>query len=285
MARRVAIAAGTAAIGAFSLLSLQLVSPIIPASWSESRLGSRLKSAPTSKPEGDSATNASRESANNLPSGTTGKVEAASAASLAGEKENISKFLAQRYRTELYQTEHIVHHSFEVARELNMDPWLILAVISIESNLNPRAVSARDARGLMQIHAPAHAGKFTPHGGIDMAFHPETNIRVGASILRDYINRHASVQGALKAYVGAALLPDDDGYGAKVLAEQEQIAAAALGLPACQTNDRSECKSVVKRQTRTRVNDARGARDTDARARQYIEAGAAGDIKDIEVVQ
>ncbi len=163
------------------------------------------------------------------------------------ELANVSTFLAKRYRNELYQTEQIIQHAFDIARELHLDPWLILAVVCIESNMNPRAVSAKDARGLMQINARAHADKFTAHGGMEMAFHPETNIRIGAGLLRSLIDRFGSVPDALKAYVGAALLPHDEGYGAKVLAEQARIATAALGLPSYETGDTLLGKPVAKK--------------------------------------
>jgi hypothetical protein len=108
---------------------------------------------------------------------------------------------------------------------------LILAVISVESNFDPRAQSNRGAQGLMQVLTRVHADKFSPFGGVAAAFDPMANIRVGAQILNGYLKRDGSVEGALKAYVGAALLPSDGGYGAKVIFERERMAAAAAGRP------------------------------------------------------
>jgi soluble lytic murein transglycosylase-like protein len=73
-----------------------------------------------------------------------------------------------------------------------------------------------------------HAEKFKPFGGVHAAFDPVANIRVGAQILKEYIGRTGSIEGGLKYYVGAAQLPNDGGYGAKVLDERDRIAAAAM---------------------------------------------------------
>jgi hypothetical protein len=76
-----------------------------------------------------------------------------------------------------------------------------------------------------------HAEKFLPFGGIPAAFDPVANIRVGSGILKEYLKREGTVEGALKSYVGAAFLQDDGGYGQKVLNARERIAAAAAGKP------------------------------------------------------
>ena len=49
---------------------------------------------------------------------------------------------------------------------------------------------------------------------------------VGATILKDCINRRGSVDGGLACYVGATG-PDDNGYGAKVQAERRRLALAS----------------------------------------------------------
>ena len=86
-----------------------------------------------------------------------------------------------------------------------VDPMLVLAIMSVESSFNPKAQSHAGAQGLMQVLTRVHAEKFVPFGGIPAAFDPVANIRVGSAILKEYINREGSVEGALKSYVGAAL--------------------------------------------------------------------------------
>jgi hypothetical protein len=150
---------------------------------------------------------------------------------LSREQQNLAQFIASTYRVAAWQTQWFVEHAYRTAREHKLDPFLILAVISVESNFDPQAQSHRGAQGLMQVLTQVHAEKFSPFGGVAAAFDPLANIRVGAQILADYLRRAGSVEGALKAYVGAALLPHDGGYGAKVIFERDRMAAAAAGRP------------------------------------------------------
>ncbi len=150
-------------------------------------------------------------------------------AAMSVEQHNIARFIASRYRIALDQTQEFVEYAYRTAKDLKLDPWLILAVISVESSFDPTAESNRGAKGLMQVLTRVHADKFVPFGGVAAAFDPLANMRVGAQILKEYMARDGTVETALKGYVGAALLPHDDGYGAKVLSERERIAAVAAG--------------------------------------------------------
>jgi soluble lytic murein transglycosylase-like protein len=67
----------------------------------------------------------------------------------------------------------------EVAREVQLSPHLIEAVISVESGYNTRAVSAKGALGLMQL-MPATAQRF----GVANALDPRENVRGGALYLK-----------------------------------------------------------------------------------------------------
>lgn len=151
---------------------------------------------------------------------------------LTAEQQNVSRFIAKRYRVAMDQTQMVVQHAYQVAREAKLDPLLVLAVISVESSFDPKAQSSKGAQGLMQVLTRVHAERFAPFGGVSAAFDPVANMRVGTQILQEYLKRAGgSVEHALKYYVGAALLPHDGGYGAKVLFERERIAAAASGRP------------------------------------------------------
>jgi soluble lytic murein transglycosylase-like protein len=147
------------------------------------------------------------------------------------EQQNIARFIATRYRVGVEATSEFVYHAYRAARDIKVDPMLVLAIMSVESSFNPKAQSTAGAQGLMQVLTRVHAEKFLPFGGIPAAFDPVANIRVGSAILKEYINREGSVEGALKSYVGAALAEHDGGYGAKVLNARERIAAAAAGRP------------------------------------------------------
>ncbi len=150
---------------------------------------------------------------------------------IAREQLNVATFIARKYRVAQDSVQHFVELAYKTAREHRMDPFLLLAVMSIESSFNPLAQSQKGAQGLMQVLTRVHADKFEPFGGVEAAFDPVANVKVGARILNEYLAREGSVEGALKSYVGAALRPHDNGYGSKVLGERERIAAAAAGKP------------------------------------------------------
>jgi soluble lytic murein transglycosylase-like protein len=148
---------------------------------------------------------------------------------LTPEQSNLARFIALRYRVALERAQVFVDAAYRAARDYRLDPALILAVISVESGFDPSAVSPAGAHGLMQVLTRVHVDRFQPFGGAAAAFDPIANIRVGAQILREYIARDGSVENALRAYVGAATAPDDQGYGAKVLAERARFSAVAAG--------------------------------------------------------
>lgn len=70
----------------------------------------------------------------------------------------------------------IVH---KLAPRYGLDPRLVLAVIAVESNFQHRAVSPKNAQGLMQL-IPATAERF----GVGDPFNPAENIRGGMQYLR-----------------------------------------------------------------------------------------------------
>ena len=158
-------------------------------------------------------------------------VAARSPLKLSPEQHKIAQFVAKKYRIAVADVQHFVAHAYRTSKELRLDPYLVLAVMSIESNFDPNARSSAGAQGLMQVLTRVHVEKFAPFGGSTAAFDPVANISVGARILKEYLVREGSVEGALKSYVGAALHAHDSGYGFKVLSERERIAAAAAGRP------------------------------------------------------
>ena len=144
---------------------------------------------------------------------------------LSSDERAIARYIARSYRIASESVERFVHHAYRAASEFRLDPHLILAVMAVESSFDPHAESAAGAQGLMQVHTRVHTSKFDPFGGEDAAWDPVANIRVGARILSEYVNRYGDVAAGLKAYVGAALLGSDGGYGSKVLKRQAEFDA------------------------------------------------------------
>lgn len=77
---------------------------------------------------------------------------------------------------ELGEIARLVH---QVAPRYAVDPRLALAVIAVESNFNPAAVSPKNAQGLMQL-IPDTAERF----GVKRAFNPIDNLNGGLAYLR-----------------------------------------------------------------------------------------------------
>jgi soluble lytic murein transglycosylase-like protein len=141
----------------------------------------------------------------------------------------VTDWLSRRYRVAGDAANMLVSTTYEAAHEIKIDPLLVLAVMAIESGLNPFAESPMGAKGLMQVMAKVHHDKFEEVGGADAALNPVANIRVGAQILKDYVTRYGSVEAGLKTYVGAAAFENDSGYGNKVLAEYKRLKQVATG--------------------------------------------------------
>jgi soluble lytic murein transglycosylase len=86
-----------------------------------------------------------------------------------------------------------LHHS---------DPKLVAAIITVESNWKPKAVSNKGAIGLMQVLPTS--GKI--YAGVSRAdlFDPEKNIQVGCKILKMYQRQSKTLGEALAKYSGGA---------------------------------------------------------------------------------
>jgi hypothetical protein len=145
------------------------------------------------------------------------------------QQKYVTEWLSRRYRVAGDAANMFVATAYSTAHEIKLDPLLILAVMAIESGLNPFAESPMGAQGLMQVMSKVHSDKFQEVGGKQAALNPVANIRVGAQILKDYVTRTGSVEGGLKTYVGAGAFEDDSGYGNKVLAEYRRLKQVASG--------------------------------------------------------
>ena len=90
------------------------------------------------------------------------------------------------------------YHQFIVraASQYQIDPALIKAIILAESGYNPKAVSKRGAKGLMQL-MPETAQAL----GVEDIFNPRQNITGGVQYFKHLVNRfNGDVKLALAAY-------------------------------------------------------------------------------------
>lgn len=147
----------------------------------------------------------------------------------AMQQKWVTYWLAKRYRVAGDAIHTLVSTSYQVAKEIKLDPLLILSVIAIESRFNPLSESPVGAQGLMQVMSKIHQDKFQKHGGVAAALNPVANIDVGSRILKEYVVQGGSVEAGLKKYVGAAAFDSDFGYGHKVLVEYRYLQEVANG--------------------------------------------------------
>ena len=86
----------------------------------------------------------------------------------------------------------------------DLDPYLILAVIQVESEFTPKAVSVKGAVGLMQVMPDT--GKFLAkqlgisYRGNKTLYDPFINVRLGIHYLSFLADRFDSTENALAAY-------------------------------------------------------------------------------------
>lgn len=91
-----------------------------------------------------------------------------------------------------------LYHRFiiQTANHYQIDPALIKAIIMAESGYNPRAVSKKGAKGLMQL-MPGTAEAL----GVEDIFNPHQNITGGIQYFKHLVNRfNGDVKLALAAY-------------------------------------------------------------------------------------
>lgn len=89
---------------------------------------------------------------------------------------------------------------YEAARA-ELPPELVLAVIEVESNFDPYAISVAGALGLMQVMPFWRDEIGRPD---DNLIHVDTNLRYGCTILKFYLDKeHGDLRRALGRYNGS----------------------------------------------------------------------------------
>jgi len=136
------------------------------------------------------------------------------------------RYVARRFQIATQAADRMVDAAYRAARAVGLDPYLVLAVIAVESRFNPIAESDMGAKGLMQIIPKYHERLLAAAGGEAALLDPETNIALGARILQAYVYRMGTLEGGLQFYNGA--LGDASAqYAQKVLAERERLLGVA----------------------------------------------------------
>lgn len=137
----------------------------------------------------------------------------------------LTRYISNRYRVADEIVARIVDEAYRAAADHKLDPLVLLAVAATESSYNPIAESVVGAKGLMQVIAKFHPEKLDGPSGEDALFDPETNVRVGAKILHEYLLRYGDLETALQMYAGALDDPEAR-YAGKVMAERDRLKQA-----------------------------------------------------------
>jgi transglycosylase-like protein with SLT domain len=139
--------------------------------------------------------------------------------------DGVVRYLSQTYRVSGTAVTPVVVAAQQAGRSVGVDPLLLIAVMAIESRFNPFAESSMGAQGLMQVMPRVHVDKLQEGEDRSAFLDPETNIRVGAQVLKESISRAGSVMGGLQRYNGNADDPAQ-AYANKVMAEKQRLSQA-----------------------------------------------------------
>jgi soluble lytic murein transglycosylase-like protein len=121
------------------------------------------------------------------------------------------------------------------AKEYDIDASLVSALIRAESNYQPRAISRKGARGLMQL-MPATAKRLA----VKQPFDPSSNVRGGVKYLRELVDRfgnhpelvlaaYNAGEGAVETYGGVPPYRETMTYVDRIMGWWK---AAGAGTPA-----------------------------------------------------
>lgn len=144
---------------------------------------------------------------------------------LSPDLQRVKTYVAKRYQVSAVALEPLLAAAQQTGRSVGVDPLLLVAVMAIESRFNPFAESPMGAQGLMQVIPKWHPDKIDVKSDKGAMFDPDTNIRVGALVLKEYIQSTGSVEMALQKFNGSS--DPSTPYANKVMAVKAQLNQAA----------------------------------------------------------
>lgn len=114
----------------------------------------------------------------------------------------------------------VIEETFNQAIQNRVDPFVMLAVMSVESSFDYTARSGAGAIGLTQVIPKWHMDKMPNAAHV---FDPKNNIRVGTEVFAEYMRWYkGDVQKALLQYNGSLHMPSSP-YSQKVMAAKTQL--------------------------------------------------------------
>lgn len=145
---------------------------------------------------------------------------------LSAEQRQVVDYLTTKYRRPRLLVERTVKAAWRHAGQVEVSPYLVLAIIEQESSFRPHVASSYGAVGLMQVVPRWHSDKLPYADPVTALKDPETNVAVGTRIIAEYLRqKKGDVKLALQKYSGNAR-----NYANKVLRFKAQLKAAGLTL-------------------------------------------------------
>lgn len=141
---------------------------------------------------------------------------------LSEEMQRVRDWVASRYRVSPEALEPAFVEAELSAREAELDPLLIVAMMAVESSFNPQAKSHAGALGLMQVIPRWHMDKIGPDNDHTALFDPRINVQVGTLVLVEGLQRYGSLEAALQYYNGSRHDPEMR-YTKRVMSVKRQL--------------------------------------------------------------
>ena len=149
-------------------------------------------------------------------------------ATLPGEDPFRISQVLRKYTKSSSEADRIANAVVAEGKRKKVDPAMIVGIMLVESEMNPRARSFVGARGLMQV-MPFHRGSWGCKSR-DL-YNIETNICYGVSVLADNIKRAPNLRVALQRYNGCVRgtnTPNCSSYSGKVMRARDRTAKQLL---------------------------------------------------------
>lgn len=117
--------------------------------------------------------------------------------------QKLSHYIADNYDIPLDRAERIVYITFVESMKKNLEPLMVLSLISVESMFKQNSRSHAGAVGLTQVMAKVHKSRIAQQRIDIWSIHG--NIQVGTDILKDYVVlAKGNTRKALQMYNGSA---------------------------------------------------------------------------------
>jgi len=132
------------------------------------------------------------------------------------EQTHVYQWIKNNSRTDLSSQElkSTIAHIFAVSYSKDIDPYLVLGMITQESRYRKTARSSYGAKGLMQVVPRWHRDKLKNRN----PYNPKVSVEVGIKVLKDCIDKSRNKRSALSCYSGGA-----KSYHLKVTKYQSEI--------------------------------------------------------------